>query len=788
MMKFRLSYISLLAGLAAVSCADIVSIEEPVPYDGRVAFCASNGRMITKSGLEYENFDVDTKYLLYGVEASSEYDWTNAILNKTQCYEDSDHYIYYGPEDLHFNENTYDFYGATICSTGDEYPNDIASADSSPIISLSVTDNTLEDLMYSNTLKGCDRTSGILQMNFIHALSKIEVEVAKQNDSDELKYARIYSISLTGTHSSGELDVVAGKWTLGSTAERVFSQTPVTLSTTAAMVQDESGNNDAHMLIFPNEDNSTVSLDIEYSVDEYQDGETPARKRVTCAVLNPDGTPFLFKQNYRYTLSVTISNDGVQVVTVLPKVYEWIDINVESYLGQPVTFGNLMWMDRNLGAISADYENDWYNTVGHYFQFGRNIPYILDVEKFRLYTGDGHSNFKFDFANTKVYVMKYRNSTTGVENVYYYDNDNSYYTRKINLIGSEGYGYWPDDKKWTGATSWGTCSDEQRTKIISNAVECIYTYNHLGEKVYGVKYVEPSSPSDTSNAVVNAGPELVRNPDRIKNYGFDLSTEEGNSHLSELYKFGFGTKVPGTISNLKYPTVWTFNSGCGQEYWKPEAPEYDPCPKGWRLPTKEDLEVLMPTVQINWNSTDYPSDKKTVTRNSVTVEEIIYGKTGEHHVCYILKNPGKANAYRLRIQSHFTEDGLDNKRYFSISRFGIKEEGTTLDYYLTEANLAALWENPIETIKFPACGFIVPDSDGTADTVHPDLRSFGFGTVLRTSDSNRDSMAGSDGSSFNAFNYVQYMSTTDYQLGIQTNSRRSLGDQIRCVRDINAKD
>ena len=44
------------------------------------------------------------------------------------------------------------------------------------------------------------------------------------------------------------------------------------------------------------------------------------------------------------------------------------------------------------------------------------------------------------------------------------------------------------------------------------------------------------------------------------------------------------------------------------------------------------------------------------------------------------------------------------------------------------------------------------------------------------------------GNIVNDYNYVQYLSTTDYQLGIQKLSRRSLGDQIRCVRDINAVD
>ena len=141
--------------------------------------------------------------------------------------------------------------------------------------------------------------------------------------------------------------------------------------------------------------------------------------------------------------------------------------------------------------------------------------------------------------------------------------------------------------------------------------------------------------------------------------------------------------------------------------------------------------------------------------------------------------------------SHYTKDGQNNKRYFSISRYGAVASDKDLSNYLdgrfgeADAKETTMWANPIETICYPACGFIVPDSDGTKETVHPDLRSFGFGTVIRTADSNP---TGLEGSSNNGFSYVQYLSTTDYQLSIEKNSRRSLGDQIRCVRDINAVD
>ena len=775
-MKSRFTYLSLLAGIILSSCSDITPYPEAGPLkEGCITFSASNARMITKSGLEYEEFEAGTKYLLYGVTAAGEYDWNSAILNKAQCHETEDHYIHYGP-DIHFHDNTYDFYGATICSTGEsesDYPTDIAPATSGPVISLSMEDNKLDDLMYSNNLKGCTQSSGLLQMNFIHALSKIQVEVSKQSDIEELRYAKIKKITLQNTHSEGELDIIEGSWTLGGEpVDRVYMQSEMTLGTAAAMVKDASGNA-AEMLIFPNNgSNETIGVEIVYTLDEEGSNEITA----SCDILTPNSeSPFLFEQNYRYTLSIIVSHDGVLVVSILPKVYDWIDEAPFNYLGQPVTFGNLMWMDRNLGALSADYEHDWYNTIGHYFQFGRNIPYILDVEKFKEYTGDGY--FAFNFAGKHVYVMKYRNRHTGVENQWYYDNDKTdYYTKDINLIASEGY-------KNKHGVEWNGLSEAEKTQLIMNAVECIYTYNHLGEKVYGVKYVAPSDPNAIGNSVVNADPELVRSPDRLGAYA-GMSDAE----LTELYKFGFGTKLPGTQTNVEKPTVWTFDNSCGAEYWTPGDSHADPCPKGWRLPTKEDLLVLMPSVQINWaTSGAYPQTRTTAT------EDIRFGTTGGHHVCYILKNKGTVNAYRLRIMSHHTQDGLNNKRYFSISRYGATKDDQNLDKYLSgnhgsTSKEKTMWANPIETICYPACGFIVPDGDGTADTVHPDMRSFGTGTVIRTADSNPDAMAGSDGSSAQGFSYVQYLSTTDYELSIQQHSRRSLGDQIRCVRDINAID
>ena len=161
-MKLRISYILLLTGLILGSCSDVMHIDDHQEPEDCIRLSASNSVMITRSGLEYEAFEVGTKYHLYGVETGKDWSAGNTVLNRAQAYETDKHLIYYG-DDLHFRDKTYDFYGTTICSTGDEYPADNTAAGNSPVISLSLKDNVLDDLMYSNTLKGCTRASGLLQ-------------------------------------------------------------------------------------------------------------------------------------------------------------------------------------------------------------------------------------------------------------------------------------------------------------------------------------------------------------------------------------------------------------------------------------------------------------------------------------------------------------------------------------------------------------------------------------------------------------------------------------------------
>ena len=115
------------------------------------------------------------------------------------------------------------------------------------------------------------------------------------------------------------------------------------------------------------------------SDDEYEyedDGIVDGDEYVDYTLAVSEGTPLRLKQNHEYTFSIAVLKNDVRIVAVTPKVYDWIDVELGNvaYFGQPVYFGDLVWMDRNLGASSADCENDWYNTIGYYYQHGRNVP------------------------------------------------------------------------------------------------------------------------------------------------------------------------------------------------------------------------------------------------------------------------------------------------------------------------------------------------------------------------------------------------------------------------------
>ena len=267
----------------------------------------------------------------------------------------------------------------------------------------------LPDLMVSRNLTGCTGSTGSqLEMDFKHAFSKLNLYVVKQNEEDDdieqMEELKLLKVEIAGTRNSGTFDIVSGEWNYSS-EDLVETRTYyANTDGLAVKVNPESiaPASEGASYIFPNSDGEEVSIVVTLSgmtdengnqvTDDGQPDGVVVREfnvRLMNEDTGEDMGPFVFEQNHEYTLVVTVLKDDVRTVAISPQKYDWIDeeINVDNgdaYIGQPVTFANQMWMDRNLGAKSADCENDWWNCRGYYYQYGRNIPYLLDMDKYEM--------------------------------------------------------------------------------------------------------------------------------------------------------------------------------------------------------------------------------------------------------------------------------------------------------------------------------------------------------------------------------------------------------------------
>ena len=395
-----------------------------------------------------------------------------------------------------------------------------------------------------------------------------------------------------------------------------------------------------------------------------------------------DTGPFIFESNHEYTLLITVLDDDVRTIAIAPQVYEDIIVPLDPPLGQPVTFANLMWMDRNLGATSADCENDWENTRGYYYQYGRNIPYILDTAT-------------YNNASSKKPV-------------------------------------WP----------------------------FIYTYNQHGEKVYDKYNARQRIETEDGETIYVRGRENIAvNPGDSGFYRFILD-------------LGSGIWMYDDVSDTEDDFVNTF--------WTSSA-ENHPCPKGWRLPTKEDFASFMPDITLDapWD-TRFHEPQRYKGAVLKMQEELVYGKIEneqgvEESAIYILKNQGTTECYRIKIV--MKESNIKGKYYFEFAYYPGTPEMTFMDLTTHDKFVASMtetdgrfdWTTPSSIMQVPAVGFLHPHGGDILD-------GDGENAILRTSEH-----------SGSGTNWVCYLRNS-WKFGLINSSRKALGDQIRCVRDVNVQE
>ncbi len=92
------------------------------------------------------------------------------------------------------------------------------------------------------------------------------------------------------------------------------------------------------------------------------------------------------KSNHKYSISLDLVDESIKLNTELLLVEDWTEEedvtiiipNENSNKIGLIKFNGLLWADRNLGATNNDLEADWVNSIGLFYQWGRNTGFPMN--------------------------------------------------------------------------------------------------------------------------------------------------------------------------------------------------------------------------------------------------------------------------------------------------------------------------------------------------------------------------------------------------------------------------
>lgn len=395
----RLACLAFLCGGLAWACAK----EELGAAGGAEAgggLAAYREQVVTKAAQPDSWFEEGTKYRIWVTDAGTsmpDMGVADGYVGTERVREDGVRYIDFRPVE---GSAAWDFYGFTSASTADTLEPKAVDAWHS------ITREG--DADYTDYLRGeltypygeAAMAGGILQMPFKHILSQVCLQASKSTEVDgEIEIVSVELISDeqgAGITQSGKYCVYDNTFAFDEDKEVRKVQPTEEI----ALPEDGTAKAIDTILIFPtfeSEKQETASearqtyLRVTFNdPNNYYTGFDIAEDETKSIILSINdagtGKPLVFRQNHSYTLQMTFMSDQQRIVMLVPQVLNWLEKEgspatgwtTAEDLGQPVTFNGLLWSDRNLGATSGNPTrsvDDWYNSLGYIYQYGRNIPY-----------------------------------------------------------------------------------------------------------------------------------------------------------------------------------------------------------------------------------------------------------------------------------------------------------------------------------------------------------------------------------------------------------------------------
>ena len=557
-----------------------------------ITFASFRQQVFTRADIEAYNFEQNTLYTLLAVKSAdteSAYAWNNGkgfSDQPEQGKEGDDGKIEYSPLSTYPEDSSLDFFGLTYSSETQAPALDAAVSDGvTPTITIAEASGTLPDLMHCNDAKRKTATDGTVILPFQHALAALNLMISREDISEtsnvNLDDVVVTGIQLDNVAKRATLNVVTGQWTWS--ADDVGSR--VIFSGSKPVDKDLNGDlrvGPEDFLVFPNGIGetdilpTTITISLSGIKDNHgsylnatlENGVTVSGGKCTVSVPirkigsdGNDGGPLKMERNHKYTLSISVMRSNVRIITVSPQVFDWETVTLEKgdghrgTLGQPVTFGGVVWMDRNLGASTADCQNDWWNSLGYYYEYARNIPFMLNVP---VITSMG-------YCIPDKYVT---NLETGAEST----NTTKYLCDNNRQIV---YGYVDQDPAFKDYV--------------------VYTWDNNGNKV-----------SLVSNTTLAEMRELPENAGKSDSEILAINPGDTGSY-TYVYAFrnieGVGGEFEGSTTGVWYdkkPTDFI------QNYWY--SVRNQPVPKGWRLPTGKDAYSILPDEDFYWVNPDYNAE------------------------------------------------------------------------------------------------------------------------------------------------------------------------------------